>query len=80
MDAYALAAKVARRILADGKFEQFVTERYSSFDEGFGRDIEKGRIGFKELNKLVLTQLGEPKIRSGKQEYLENLLNTYLHG
>lgn len=80
MDAYALAFKLARQILADGKFEQFVAERYSSFDSGFGRDIEKGRIGFKELNKLVLSQLGEPKLRSGKQEYLENLLNTYLHG
>ena len=80
MDAYALAFKIARQILADGKFDQFVAERYSSFDSGFGRDIEKGRIGFKELNKLVLSQLGEPKLRSGKQEYLENLLNTYLHG
>ena len=80
MDAYALAFKIARRILADGKFDQFVAERYSSFDSGFGRDIEKGRIGFKELNKLVLSGLGEPKLRSGKQEYLENLLNTYLHG
>ncbi len=80
MDAYALAFKIARRILADGKFEQFVAQRYSSFDTDYGRDIEKRRIGFKELNKLVLTKLGEPKPRSGKQEYLENLLNTYLHG
>ncbi len=80
MDAYALAFKLARRILAEGKFEQFVQERYASYDSGFGRDIEKGRVGFRELNKLVLTKLGEPKPRSGKQEYLENLLNTYLHG
>ena len=80
MDAYALAFKIARRILSEGKFEQFVAQRYASFDSDYGRDIEKGRIGFKELNKLVLTKLGEPKPRSGKQEYLENLLNTYLHG
>jgi xylose isomerase len=80
MDAYALAFKVARRILADGKFTDFVAERYASFDSGYGKDIEKGRTSFKELNKLVLTKLGEPKLRSGKQEYLENLLNTYLHG
>ncbi|ACB75041.1 xylose isomerase [Opitutus terrae] len=80
MDAYALAFKIARRILADGKFEQFVADRYASFDSDYGRDIEKGRIGFKELNKLVLNKLGEPKPRSGKQEYLENLLNSYLHG
>ena len=71
---------VARKILADGKFESFVADRYSSFDSGFGRDIEKRRVGFRELNKLVLGKLGEPKPKSGKQEYLENLLNTYLHG
>ena len=52
----------------------------------------KGRVAFeapaaevlltahRELEKLVLTKLGEPKPVSGRQEYLENLLNTYLHG
>ncbi len=80
MDAYALAFKLARRILAEGKFEQFVAERYASFDSGFGRDIEKGKADFRTLEKLVLTKLGEPTPRSGKQEYLENLLGRYLHG
>jgi xylose isomerase len=80
MDAYALAFKIARRIIADGKFAGFLRDRYASYDTGFGRDIAKGRVGFRELNQLVLTKLGEPKPRSGKQEYLENLLNTYLHG
>jgi xylose isomerase len=79
MDAYALAFKIARRILADGKLEQFVAERYASFDTGYGRDIEKGKTDFRALEKLVLGKLGEPTPRSGKQEYLENLLNTYLH-
>jgi xylose isomerase len=80
MDAYALAFKLARRILAEGKFETKVMDRYASFDSDFGRKIERRKIGFRELNTLVLTKLGEPLLRSGKQEYLENLLNTYLHG
>lgn len=79
MDAYALAFKLARRILADGKFEQFVANRYASYDTGFGRDIENGKASFQSLEKLVLGKLGEPKPRSGKQEHLENLLNTYLY-
>jgi xylose isomerase len=79
MDAYALAFKLARRILADGKFETFVRERYASFDTGFGRDIERGKADFRSLEKLVLTKLGEPQPRSGRQEYLENLLLAYLH-
>jgi xylose isomerase len=80
MDAYALGFKIARRILAEGRFEQFVANRYSSFDTGYGKDIEKGKASFKSLEKLVLSKLGEPPPKSGKQEYLENLLNTYLHG
>ena len=78
MDAYALAFRHARRILAEGKFEAFVKERYASYDAGFGRAIEKRRTSFRDLEKLVLNQLGEPKPRSGRQEYLENLLMSYL--
>jgi len=80
MDAYALAFKLARRIRAEGKLEQFLAYRYASYDAGFGRDIENGKASFRSLEKLVLAKLGEPKLRSGKQEYLENLLNSYLHG
>ena len=78
-DAYALAFKLARRILADGKFTQFIAARYNSYNVGFGRDLESGKLGFKELEKLVL-KLGEPVPHSGRQEYLENLLNQYFHG
>jgi xylose isomerase len=79
MDAYSLAFKTARHILADGRMEKFVKDRYAGFDAGYGRDIRRRRLGLKELEKLVMTQLGEPKPRSGKQEYLENLLNAFLH-
>jgi xylose isomerase len=78
MDAYARAFKVARRILADGKLGRFVAERYASYDSGFGRDIERGKLGFRALEALVHKKLGEPQPRSGKQEYLENLLARYL--
>jgi xylose isomerase len=78
-DAYALAFKLARRILADGKFTQFIAARYNSYDVGFGHDLETGKLGFKELEKIAL-RLGEPVPHSGRQEYLENLLNQYLHG
>jgi xylose isomerase len=79
MDAYAAAFKIARRILAEGKFTQFVAARYNTFNVGFGKDIEKRKVGFADLEKVAFG-LGEPKPQSGRQEYLENLLNTYLHG
>jgi xylose isomerase len=79
MDAYAQAFKLARRILAEGKFTGFVADRYKSFDTGFGKDIEKRKIGFKELETIAF-ELGEPKLVSGKQEYLENQLMRYITG
>jgi len=78
MDAYALAFKIARKILADGVFEKFVSDRYASFDTGYGKEIETKKIGLKDLEKLAL-KMGEPKLKSGRQEYLENLLNSYIH-
>jgi xylose isomerase len=80
MDALALSYKIAGRIIADGQMEGFLADRYSSYDSGYGRDIEKGKIGFAGLERLVLSKLGEPVPRSGRQEYLENLLNSYLTG
>ena len=78
MDAYALAFKIARQMLADGKFEEFVANRYASYDSGFGKEIETKKTNFRELEKIAL-KLGEPTPKSGKQEYLENLLFSYLH-
>jgi xylose isomerase len=78
-DAFALAYKVAKRIIADGVFDEMLAQRYASYDEGVGRDIAERRAGFKELERLTL-ELGEPTPRSGRQEYLENLLMHYVHG
>jgi xylose isomerase len=78
-DAFALAYKVARRIIADGVFDEVLAQRYASYQEGVGRDIAERRVGFKELERLTL-ELGEPTPRSGRQEYLENLLMHYVHG
>jgi xylose isomerase len=79
MDAYALAFKIARRILAEGRFTSFVAERYASFDSGFGAGIEKRKVGLRDLAKIA-ESLGEPTPRSGKQEALENMLADYLRG
>jgi xylose isomerase len=78
-DAYALAFKVARRIIADGEFAKFVSERYASYDAGVGYDIAQRRVGFRELEQLTI-KMGEPTPLSGRQEFLENLLMHYVYG
>jgi xylose isomerase len=76
MDSFALGLEIADKIIKDGKFDSFVKERYSSFDSGKGKEFEEGK-----LDLVSLAQLGETaecKKTSGKQEYLKNLLNSYM--
>ncbi|MFH1707524.1 MAG: xylose isomerase [Planctomycetota bacterium] len=77
MDAFARGLKIAARMFRDRKFERFVAERYAGWDAGFGRKVAQGRVGFADLEKRALAQ-GELALRSGRQEYLENLLNEYI--
>ncbi|MCB1212545.1 MAG: xylose isomerase, partial [Verrucomicrobiales bacterium] len=77
MDAFAKGLKIAHRILQDGDFAKFVTQRYASFDRGIGKTVTQGKATFESLEKHALAN-GEPMPGSGRQEMLENLLNTYL--
>lgn len=78
MDAFARGLKIAAEIRKDGRLQQFIKERYSSWDTGIGAKIEQGKVGFKELEQYAL-KMGEVKTnKSGRQEYLENLINEFI--
>jgi len=77
MDAFARGLKIAAAIREDGRLADFVKERYASFDGELGQRIESGQCSFAELEKIAL-QGGEPKLASGRQEMLENLINEFL--
>ena len=77
MDAFAYGLKVAARLQEDGVLRDFLSNRYSSYDDGIGAKIEAGRTSFAELEEYVLEH-GEPAQKSGQQEKLENILNQYL--
>lgn len=77
MDAFARGLKIAHAIRQDGRLSNFVKERYATFDSGIGADIESGKVDFESLEKYALSQ-SEPKIASGQQEMLENLINEFI--
>lgn len=78
MDAFARGAKIAAAIRKDGVLNDFVKNRYSSYDDGIGAKIEAGEVGFAELETYMLDK-GEPtKNVSGRQEMLENIINEYI--
>ena len=78
MDAFARGLKIAAAIRKDGRLEQFIKNRYRSWDTGIGAKIEAGKVGFVELEKYAL-ELGEVSSNeSGRQEHLEDLFNSFM--
>jgi xylose isomerase len=78
MDAFARGLKIAAAIRQDGRLAEFVRQRYSSWDSGIGKEIEAGRSDFAALEKYMLKK-GQPAANaSGRQEFLENLINEFI--
>jgi xylose isomerase len=77
MDAFARGLTVAHNILQNSKLREFRSKRYSSFDSGAGRDFEQGTLTLADLRDLAAKN-AEPRQISGKQEWVENLINDYL--
>ena len=78
MDTFARGLKIAAAIRKDGRLGEFVKNRYRSWDSGIGKQIEQGKVGFRELEAYAL-KLGEVSTNeSGRQEYLENLFNEFI--
>ena len=77
MDTFARALLAAHAILENGEYVRMKRERYVSFDRGNGKKFENGSLGLRDLRQLALKN-GEPTQISGKQEYLENLLNKFI--
>lgn len=77
MDAFARGLKIAHAIRKDGRLSKFLKERYETFDSGIGLDIDGSKSSFESLEQHVI-KIGEPKLASGRQELLENLINEFI--
>ena len=65
-------------IRKDGVLDDFTKKRYSSFDSGIGKKIEAGTATFAECEKLMIEKGDSAPNESGRQEYLENVINHYI--
>jgi xylose isomerase len=77
MDTFARGLLIAHKIIEDKVLDDFIKDRYSSFNSGIGKEIMAGNVNFDSAYKHVI-ESDEPILASGKQEYLENLINTYI--
>ncbi len=77
MDAFARSLIIADNILQKSDYKNIRAERYASYDSGKGKDFENGLLSLEDLRNIAAAA-GEPAVTSGKQEYLENLINRYI--
>ncbi|MBQ8941926.1 MAG: xylose isomerase [Firmicutes bacterium] len=77
MDTFALGLIKAYEIIEDGRIDEFVKQRYSSYTKGIGKDIVDGKASLESLEEYILKNDNE-QMQSGRQEYLETILNNIL--
>ncbi len=78
MDLCARALLVAEKMIEDGALARQLRERYHGWDGKLGKGILAGKQSLADLAALVERNSLEPQPRSGRQEVLEALVNSYL--
>lgn len=78
MDTFALGLIKAAELIEDGRLDAFLKERYQSFESAIGQKIRNGTATLTELSDYAC-QLKKPApSASGKQEWLETVVNSIL--
>ena len=80
MDAFALGLRVADKMIRDGRIDKFVADRYASYESGIGKKIVEGNVTMAELEAYALAMGDVTTNTSGRQEYLENIMNAIMFG
>lgn len=80
MDSFAQGLLYAAKIIEDGRIDQFIADRYASYQTGIGKKIIDGDVTLKELS-IYAENIGAPELPgSGRQEYLESIVNSLMFG
>ena len=65
-------------MIEDGRLKGFVDDRYAGWQKPENADILKGGSSLEALAERVHKADLEPQPKSGKQEYLESLVNLFV--
>ena len=76
-DVFARALIIADKIISSSPYASLRKNRYSSFDNGKGKQFEEGKLNFNDLYEIAHAN-GELELQSGKQELFENIINQYI--
>ena len=77
IDTIALALVKAAAIIEDGRVDAFRAERYAGWKGELGQAIHKGDATLASIADLATERDLQPQPRSGRQEWLENMMNRF---
>lgn len=75
MDCCARGLKAAAKIIEDGTLPGFVDERYAGWQGAEAQKMLSGGYSLEDIAEYVTAANVNPKPKSGRQEYLENIVN-----
>ncbi len=78
MDVSARALLIAEKMIADGRYAQSIKDRYAGWQSTFGVELLNGRMSLDAVATRVLQNNADTRPVSGRQEQLENLLNSFI--
>lgn len=78
MDTCARGLKAAAAIIEDGTYDKFLDDRYAGWKAAEAQAMLKGERSLTDIAARVEKDSIDPQPRSGRQEYLENLINRFV--
>lgn len=78
MDCCARGLKAAAKMVEDGALSKPLAERYAKWDQPEAQKMLRGEMKLEEIAAKVERENINPQPKSGRQEYLENVVNRYV--
>lgn len=77
IDVSARGLLVAEKLINDGRWAKFVEQRYDGWQQPWAQDVMAGRSTLDDIANHAFGRNVDEKPSSGRQEYLENLVNQF---
>ncbi|WP_416407556.1 xylose isomerase [Agrobacterium rosae] len=78
MDCCARGLKAAAKMVEDKALSQPLADRYAKWDSADAQKLLRGELKLDEIAAMVERDNINPEPKSGRQEYLENVVNRYV--
>ncbi|MDQ2633085.1 MAG: xylose isomerase, partial [Pseudomonadota bacterium] len=78
MDCCARGLKAAARMIEDKALSGPLEERYAGWKSAEAKAMLSGKRSLEDIAERVVKKAIEPQPKSGRQEYLENIVNRYV--